>query len=168
MKNKISIFLSLGVLFIIFFFLKDAGISIELSNDSNTIKTECENSFDLVDLTNDNFKGISFDGQYAVVFFWTTWCGNCKAILPNTIAVCQEKKIDLILVNNDSMNKDKVKQVYCEYGFAKGYYLSEKNTMFNVLKDTERISQFMKKSEVTLIKTLLILTSLLLIKDIKL
>ena len=145
MNNKKLIFLVLAILVIIFLLLKNAGVCLEITSDSNIQETACERSVRLIDLTADNFNDIRFDSQYAVVFFWTTWCGNCKSALPKTIQFCEENKIDLILVNNDSMNKKKVKQVLCEYGLAQGYYLSEENTLINALKDADRISNFMNK-----------------------
>lgn len=87
--------------------------------------TDVAPDFTLNDLNGRPVSLSSFKGKYVLVNFWTTWCGPCRAEMPNIQSFHQNNKDLVILAVN--LNEDPVK--------VKQFIESNKYT-FPVLLDT--------------------------------
>lgn len=144
--KKIILIIVVVLIGVVLFLTRGVDMSFEFTNDSNSKLSECASKVHLMDLTSESFKNIQVENELLVLSFWATWCKACKEEMPHLIEFCKNHNIDLIHVSNDnSLSKDKVKEVLCKYGASEGYILSEDNGVLTVTKDRERIAKFMER-----------------------
>lgn len=94
---------------------------------------EAPYDFTLEDLNGNKVKLSSFKGKKIFINFWTTWCGYCKAEMPDIEKLYQETKVSdlVILAINAGESKKTVQD-----------FIKENNYQFTVLMDTDgKVSQ---------------------------
>jgi thiol-disulfide isomerase/thioredoxin len=59
---------------------------------------EARLDFTLKDMNGADVRLDSFDGKILIVNFWATWCGPCKAEIPDLVALQEKYKDDLVVL----------------------------------------------------------------------
>lgn len=93
---------------------KDAGerVTVELLKEPTTLDT-----FTLTDLDGKTISSNDWKGKVVLVNFWATWCGPCRAEIPDLVAL-QTKYRDRVVVigvSEDEGPIDKVREFAAKY-----------------------------------------------------
>lgn len=90
-------------------------------------------SFDLVDLKNSKLDESKIEKD-VVLYFWATWCSECKAKIKSNFKSLDESKYEVILVNMDK-NPKRAEKYINKYAKGRAVYRDHLKTyekLFNI------------------------------------
>lgn len=105
-------------------------------NDSNDNAYNNSVDFSLTDLNGNNISLSDFRGKRVLLNFWATWCGPCKAEMPDLQKLYQEflDKDVVVLTVNLGENKNTVKKFIEKNNYEFIVLLDSKNEVGNLYK----------------------------------